>query len=290
MEFISSSPYGSGGNEVPELMNCFHCGKPHNFKCSACKSAYYCSSDCQRADWAVHKEECKKKRLMMAGEIKIKPTLPNTTDRIEDSTVFNSPLMASVTHTAEDIYVDKLENEAENNPEIDADAGCQDVQAVQVNCDGQKNPLWKELYIEPSHPIFKDGELSIVSVLIELPLRVYRLENWGSLDRPCDSHFDNQRITYLMIDPAQNFFAHMRWQFNVGNCLVVREDRKPLLEQHFEGIWMYCDDILERCGNGRVDPKTVNKTSFARFWKSYCRAYKEIRPTEFTDILSPYDI
>jgi hypothetical protein len=26
---------------------------------SQCKSFYYCSQDCQRKDWAIHKHECK---------------------------------------------------------------------------------------------------------------------------------------------------------------------------------------------------------------------------------------
>ena len=41
---------------------CDECGKESNVKlkcCSKCKLAYYCSADCQRADWKKHKIVCK---------------------------------------------------------------------------------------------------------------------------------------------------------------------------------------------------------------------------------------
>jgi len=41
---------------------CSHCGiKGFDFKrCSNCKTTYYCSANCQRADWAEHKARCLK--------------------------------------------------------------------------------------------------------------------------------------------------------------------------------------------------------------------------------------
>jgi hypothetical protein len=48
---------------------CTQCGKPDKiegrnlFKCSACKQVYYCSKECQRADWKNHKESCKTLQL-----------------------------------------------------------------------------------------------------------------------------------------------------------------------------------------------------------------------------------
>ncbi|KAK6995821.1 MYND-type domain-containing protein [Favolaschia claudopus] len=35
------------------------CGKPAINRCSACKLASYCSKECQRADWKLHKTQCK---------------------------------------------------------------------------------------------------------------------------------------------------------------------------------------------------------------------------------------
>jgi hypothetical protein len=48
---------------------CMHCRKPDKiegrnlFKCGACKQVYYCSKECQRADWKNHKEACKMLQL-----------------------------------------------------------------------------------------------------------------------------------------------------------------------------------------------------------------------------------
>jgi hypothetical protein len=43
--------------------SCSHCGK-HDIKlksCTQCRQAYYCNTECQRNNWATHKEMCKKK-------------------------------------------------------------------------------------------------------------------------------------------------------------------------------------------------------------------------------------
>ncbi len=44
------------------MRECAHCKKSGlKFKhCSACKSVYYCSRECQKSDWKRHKKECKK--------------------------------------------------------------------------------------------------------------------------------------------------------------------------------------------------------------------------------------
>ena len=41
--------------------DCILCGASGSTKkCSSCKTAYYCSRDCQMAHWKTHKEFCKK--------------------------------------------------------------------------------------------------------------------------------------------------------------------------------------------------------------------------------------
>ncbi len=46
-------------NEPIGIKHCSICSKKTIKKCSICKTAYYCSSDCQKKDWAKHKLVCK---------------------------------------------------------------------------------------------------------------------------------------------------------------------------------------------------------------------------------------
>ncbi|EGO03813.1 hypothetical protein SERLA73DRAFT_119451 [Serpula lacrymans var. lacrymans S7.3] len=46
----------------PEAYRCFVCrgkGKPKLKMCTVCKKVRYCSSECQKKDWKVHKLRCK---------------------------------------------------------------------------------------------------------------------------------------------------------------------------------------------------------------------------------------
>ncbi|KAG8996078.1 hypothetical protein FRB93_000929 [Tulasnella sp. JGI-2019a] len=38
---------------------CVVCGKPGDKRCASCVAIYYCSRECQRADWSDHKSTCK---------------------------------------------------------------------------------------------------------------------------------------------------------------------------------------------------------------------------------------
>ena len=39
-------------------IQCIQCGKDANMKCSVCKLARYCSRECQRENWSIHKNIC----------------------------------------------------------------------------------------------------------------------------------------------------------------------------------------------------------------------------------------
>ena len=40
-------------------MACASCGlSPANLRCTQCKGVYYCSRDCQKANWKSHKAAC----------------------------------------------------------------------------------------------------------------------------------------------------------------------------------------------------------------------------------------
>ncbi|KAG8692373.1 hypothetical protein FRC08_009820 [Ceratobasidium sp. 394] len=45
--------------DTPVCWACGKPGKPELLACSACKTAKYCSSACQRKDWKHHKKDCK---------------------------------------------------------------------------------------------------------------------------------------------------------------------------------------------------------------------------------------
>ncbi|KAF1846045.1 uncharacterized protein K460DRAFT_386407 [Cucurbitaria berberidis CBS 394.84] len=51
---------------------CSTCGDPATNKCGACKTAYYCTKDCQNKDWSKHKVHCKdpfEKPLALAADL-----------------------------------------------------------------------------------------------------------------------------------------------------------------------------------------------------------------------------
>lgn len=50
------------GGEWSVCQNCFKSGKVHGvqlFLCGRCKNAHYCSVECQKAQWRIHKPNCK---------------------------------------------------------------------------------------------------------------------------------------------------------------------------------------------------------------------------------------
>lgn len=57
---------GEGGGKEEEAeaaavtpsSRCYECGKKSKLRCSKCKQVKYCSTECQRAHWAVHRKEC----------------------------------------------------------------------------------------------------------------------------------------------------------------------------------------------------------------------------------------
>ena len=46
-------------DENDDIISCLVCGKTDMLmRCSACKTAFYCSRSCQVVDWSRHCEEC----------------------------------------------------------------------------------------------------------------------------------------------------------------------------------------------------------------------------------------
>jgi len=50
-----------GRNELPNSGDAVICGKVGLLRCAACKNSCYCSPECQKKHWAIHKAVCAKK-------------------------------------------------------------------------------------------------------------------------------------------------------------------------------------------------------------------------------------
>jgi hypothetical protein len=147
--------------------------------------------------------------------------------------------------------------------------------------------------IKADHPVFSNF-VPPVPGLIEIPLVLHRIST-QSTNR---ADLDNQIATYLNID-SESGFAPPAWQSYVGTVLVARKDEKPLLPQHLEGVWMYCDYILDLFGEGEGAPtRLYNRQAFKKWWKEYCEEQKEFRPgtggendpDDWRAVRSPYEM
>ncbi|KAK7419612.1 hypothetical protein QQX98_003203 [Neonectria punicea] len=105
------------------------------------------------------------------------------------------------------------------------------------------------------------------------PLVFHRVST-QSANRP---DLDKQIATYLSIGPESGFVPQ-EWQTRVGTVVVARKDRKPLLAQHLEGVWMYCDYILDLFGEGRGAPRELySRKAFEKWWLAYCEEQNGFR-------------
>ncbi|WEW61540.1 hypothetical protein PRK78_007030 [Emydomyces testavorans] len=168
------------------------------------------------------------------------------------------------------------------------------IQAVIVRCEGERGkfPPWSATTIPADHPVFSQP-VPPIPALIEVPLVVHRVGT-QSPNRP---DLDNQIATYLNID-ADSGFAPPEWQSRVGTVVVARKDMKPLLPHHMEGVWMYCDRILDFFGEGGGAPRNLyNRQAFERWWNGYCKEQKGFRfgaggeddPDDWRAVRSPYE-
>ncbi|KAH8752794.1 hypothetical protein F5883DRAFT_506445 [Diaporthe sp. PMI_573] len=169
------------------------------------------------------------------------------------------------------------------------------IKAVIVRCDVERKRFlpWSATMIQADHPVFLNF-VPPVPRLIEVPLVFHRVGT-QSANR---ADLDNQIATYLNIDPETGF-APPEWQSYVGTVLVARKDEKPLLPQHLEGVWMYCDYILDLFGEGEGAPTHLyNRQAFEEWWKDYYEEQKEFRPgtggendpDDWWAVRSPYEM
>ncbi|KAK7039541.1 MYND-type domain-containing protein [Favolaschia claudopus] len=181
-------------------------------RCSRCKTTIYCSQDCQKADWKLHKTRCS-------------PPLPEGT-----------------------------------------------VRGIIMRCEGDPG-FFDEVDLGPDHPIHTQGIVCPVSAQVGLPIVIYRHLKENPLDMRRDPELDNQRATYLMIDPESGF-APPEWQMCVGSVTVMRKDGKPLTRQSIETIWMYHDRLLDMFGDTGAPPRRMMTSDG---FKRFCASYKDER-------------
>jgi len=55
----------------PKEKECSQCGSQSKMRCSACLQVFYCSKDCQKKDWPVHKQLCTTLKKQNPMEIKL---------------------------------------------------------------------------------------------------------------------------------------------------------------------------------------------------------------------------
>ena len=168
------------------------------------------------------------------------------------------------------------------------------VQAVIIRCDGERRNFmpWSATTLPADHPVFSQP-VPPVPGLIEVPL-VLHCVGTQSANR---AYLDNQIATYLNID-ATSGFAPPEWQSYVGTVIAARKDRKPLLPQHLEGVWMYCDHILDIFGEGEGAPRQLyNRAAFEKWWEQYCEEQEDRPgqggqrdPEDWRAVRSPYEV
>jgi hypothetical protein len=156
-------------------------------------------------------------------------------------------------------------------------------------------PLWSEFMIPADHTVFEPPfQIPDIPRLIEIPLIMYRVGTQSNRRE----HLDNQIITYININ-AESGFAGAQWQSHVGTVVVARADKKPLLPHHLEGVWMYCDRILDKFGEGEGPPRRLySRKAFEEWWERYCEEQQGFRAgtggvddiNDWRAVKSPYEM
>ncbi|KAK5658325.1 hypothetical protein OQA88_2301 [Cercophora sp. LCS_1] len=162
------------------------------------------------------------------------------------------------------------------------------IPAVIIRSDGEKRtrPPWGPVTVPSSHPVFSNYPTTMLMEL-SIPVAFQRIDSDGAPQRlsswDCgpDADLDNQMVTYMHINPHTGFAPEQWLGGRIGSVVAARLDKKPLHPEQVEGIWMYCDAILDRFGDGNGPPtKMYSKEAFERWWVRYCDEQARIRRHE----------
>ncbi|KAJ7266907.1 hypothetical protein B0H12DRAFT_139419 [Mycena haematopus] len=159
------------------------------------------------------------------------------------------------------------------------------VRGMVISCDSEirRKGIFYEIDLEATHPIHTHGIVCPVSAQVGLPIVMYRHLREDPLKMLRDPGLDNQKATYLMIDPISGFAPS-----RMANVTVMRKDGKPLTHESIETIWMYHDHILDLFGDNRFAPR---QAMTSEGFKEYCAQYKDDMllngRTEFANMTVP---
>ena len=145
-------------------------------------------------------------------------------------------------------------------------------------------------YVLPTDPIFADVLPTEMSVRLELPLLICRLNPKEIV--PEDTYHRNRPATFLQMRPCTGF-APPEWERQIGAVLVVRQDRKPLACLHLEAVWRYHWTLLSdihSVGWDRGCKSKISRRSFETFWYDYRNRQLDVGREEFEQLVSPYEI
>ena len=95
----------------PKKKNCVICGKEGLFKCAGCTRPRYCSTECQRAHWPIHREDCK--TLVVARFASLKAKEASLKAKIADSRADRAKLVAELAEADAKIAVHKARRAAD---------------------------------------------------------------------------------------------------------------------------------------------------------------------------------
>lgn len=83
------------------------------------------------------------------------------------------------------------------------------VVGIVIHCDGEKQNsqtgLFSTIEIGRTHSIHSKGDVCPVSQIVRLPIIMFRHIQEDPLEMPRSEALDNQRATYLMINPVDGF-------------------------------------------------------------------------------------
>jgi hypothetical protein len=221
------------------------------FLCSQCKQVRFCSKDCQRAQWAAHKPRCVAAWAALE-EARLDATAAALKTRADAAPPDPPPRAGSICRVISAVR-------AEAGQAAMAAWAFKSFAADLAQCVPREDGAVWCVRVPPGDSVsataftlpagdatLSRGDLSPVLSMCGIPLAVVRSVAGLQRQRRA-AGLDNQRATYFMIDSGTGF-APDEWQWNVGEIILVRRDKKPITQSHFAVLWDFLNCILDGFG------------------------------------------